>query len=208
MRATALDEIPCDVRVAIDRTAFKAALQIGLSEAMQHYPNRLPILHISAHGTGEGMALSNGEFITWRELRDLLEPINRALNGFLIVCMSACKGYSACRMAMSEENSPLPYWVLVSNIGSPTWSDAAVGYSTLYHLLSRKKTIPDAVDAMIAASGDNNWVCETAHEAHQSWLDFVKQRVNLEAAGKEMEAVAEQQAPPDAKALELSAPAR
>ena len=94
--ALGLDQIPCLSRTAINREAFEAALQIGLPEAMKQFAGRYPMLHLSAHGASEGIQLSSGETISWPELRELLVPINESLGGDLLLCMSACEGYSAC----------------------------------------------------------------------------------------------------------------
>src|SRR5690349_12238880 len=71
-----LDGIPCVTRTAINSVAFGAALRIGLPEAMKQYPGRYPILHVSAHGSMEGIQLSSGEVIGWLQLRELIVPIN------------------------------------------------------------------------------------------------------------------------------------
>jgi len=104
---------------------------------MSAYPNRLPIVHVSAHGAQSGLQLSNGEVVTWPQLRELLLPVNKSLAGFLLLCMSACEGYSACQMAMELEGADHPYWALIGNFGKPTWSETAVAYAALYHLVYR-----------------------------------------------------------------------
>jgi hypothetical protein len=58
---------------------------------------------------------------------------------------------------------------------------------------------------MKAASGDDRWVSETAEEAKQGWLDYLKE-VDLPKAQEELEQAAESaELPPNAKALEHSA---
>ena len=64
-QAAALDHIPCVIRTAVTHDAFVAALRIGLPQSMTAYPDRLPIVHISAHGGQLGLQLSNGELISW-----------------------------------------------------------------------------------------------------------------------------------------------
>ena len=101
-QAAGLDEIPCVVRTAINKAAFIAALRLGITEAMATYPDRLPILHISAHGATSGIQLSSGDVVPWQALRGLLTQINKTLDGLLVLCTSACEGYSACQMAMQS----------------------------------------------------------------------------------------------------------
>jgi hypothetical protein len=142
-QAAALDLVPCVTRTAINREAFDAALTIGLPEVMKQYPDRFPILHLSAHGGTTGLQLSDSDTVTWRD-RELVLPINETLGGNLLVCMSACKGYSACQMAMQADDGPHPYFALVANHGTPTWSDTAVAYSAFYHLLAKGSKVVDA----------------------------------------------------------------
>jgi hypothetical protein len=202
-QAVALNQIPCVSRTAIDRTAFTAALRIGLPEAMKAYPALLPIVHFSAHGASDGLGLSNGDLVTWADLKDLIAPINASLNGTLIVCMSACEGYSACRMAMHLGDAPHPYMAIVANFGKPTWADTSVAYLTFYHRISKDLLVTEAVEAMKAASGDDQWVVETAAESKQAYLDFVSKQQDTTEARKELESVAEdEQLPAGAKALE------
>jgi hypothetical protein len=202
-RALELNGIPCVTRTAIDRTAFTAALQLGLPEAMKAFPDRIPILHLSAHGSTKGIALSTGDPVSWGDLRDLVQPINASLSHNLLLCMSACEGYSACQMAMRAGDEPYPYFGIVGHMRKPTWSDTAVAYSAFYHLLCKGFIIREAVDGMIAACGDDGWVFETAEESKQAFLDFNK--VDLGGAQRELEAAADQEASPNAKALETTA---
>lgn len=198
-----LDRIPCVVRTAINREAFVAALRIGLPEAMKQFPGRHPILHLSAHGGPDGIQLSSGEIVTWAQLRALVLPINDSLQGALLLCMSACEGYAACRMAMEIGDAPHPYFAMIGNVASPSWSDTAVSYLAFYHLLAKGRTILDAVDAMKSASGEFGWAVRTADEIKQSYVDFVKTRVEPATAQRDLETVAEEaQLGPDAKALE------
>ena len=202
-QAIRLDGIPCVIRTAINLEAFKAALLYGLSEVMKMFPGHYPILHLSAHGGEEGIQLSSNETITWAELRDFLVPINSSLNGTLLLCMSTCKGYSACRMAMEVGDMPHPYFAMIGNFGTPTWPDTSVAYMTFYHLIAKGQTIPDAVIAMRAASGDHDWVAETAEMSKQGYIEFVKNQVQATDIQRELENVADEaQLPPDAKALE------
>jgi hypothetical protein len=205
-RALSLNAIPCVTRTAIMPVAFSAALKVGFPEVMGAHPGRLPILHLSAHGGKSGIQLSNGELVPWTALRDLILPINTSLGGALLLCMSACEGYSACQMAMQVDDAPHPYFAIVANFGSPTWSDTAVAYSAFYHRLSKGATVVESVEAMRIASGDARWVSETAEEARQSYVEYVRSNVDLPGAQRDLQSQAQgQEVSPDAKALEGSA---
>jgi hypothetical protein len=172
---------------------------------MKQFPGRYPILHISAHGGPDGIQLSSGDVITWAMLREFLVPINESLQGILLLCMSACEGYSASRMAMYVENKPYPYYVMIGNYGRPTWSDTAVAYLAFYHQPFKGVPIRDAVDAMRSASGDSGWAVEMADEIKRGYVELVESKRPSDEVQKDLEAVADLEGlPPDAKALEQS----
>lgn len=162
----------CVSRLAISREAFEAALKIGLSEEMRDLPDLMPILHISAHGFEDGIQLSNGEVLLWEELKEVLLPVNAAFQGFLVVCMSSCSGYSGIRMAM-EVDGELPFFALVGCADSPTWSETAVAFSTFYHLIGRGAFLQDAVAAMRTASGNASFFADSGEALRQSFLEYI-----------------------------------
>jgi len=202
-QAVALDGTPSVVRTAINPDAFVAALRIGLPQAMKEYPDKFPLLHLSAHGGPDGIQLSSGDIIEWAQLRTLITPINQSLQGHLILCMSACEGYSACRMAMGLGSDPHPYFAMIGHCGTPTWSDTAISYLVFYHLVAKGTHPVEAVEAMKAASGDAGWIVETAQETKKSFLEAVMKELSLGAAQRELEGVAEkEELPQGAKALD------
>lgn len=193
-QAVNLNQIPCTVRTAVNLEAFEASLKIGLTEEMERYQGLIPILHISAHGNREGIQLSDGTVIPWADLRQLLAPINNALNNSLLVCLSCCEGYSGIRMAMFIEDEGYPFYAIVANSGKPLWSDTAVAYSTFYHLLSKGEFIVNAVNAMCIASGDQTFFVETAEQSRQGYLDYIR-RVNVPSAQEQLEEKVSQEEP-------------
>jgi hypothetical protein len=202
-RAIQLDGIPCIVKTAINAMAFGAAFGYGLPEAMKQFPDRVPIVHISAHGSSQGIQLSSTEEVSWSHLRLLLEPINRSLDGFLLLCMSACEGYSACQMAMQNGDAPHPYFAMVGNYTKPTWSDTTIGYACFYHLISKGYSVIDAVGAMRIASGSDGWVFEMAEDSKRGYLEYISSIEPTEAQ-QELSAAGEaSNDDPNAKALAL-----
>lgn len=57
--ATRLNDAPFVSKTAVDLTAFEAALILGLEDAIDLSKDRFPILHLSMHGDGEGIALTS-----------------------------------------------------------------------------------------------------------------------------------------------------
>lgn len=194
LRAVALNQVPCHVRTVTDQTSFVRALGEGLVDAMSRNPGRMPIVHISAHGSSEGVGLTSGEFLDWSLLRQLLVNVNKALNDSLIVCMSTCEGYSGIRMAMQSIGMDNPYLALVGCNGKPTWAESAIGFAVLYHLCAAGVYVKDAVEVMRAASGNGNFFSETAEKAKRDYLDYMK-TVDVNEAQQELAQLAVDEPP-------------
>lgn len=137
-----------------------------------------PILHVSAHGSLEGIALTSGEQITWIQLANFVRPLANALEGNLIVCLSACSGAAGCRMAM-ERSSGHTFGVLVGNTAAVSWADAAVAYVAFYHRLFRGSSVSEATDAMKSASGDQNFIPFLGSVVKNEWNRWLSERQEL-----------------------------
>lgn len=172
-QAVELNGIKCVVKTAINLQAFDACLKIGLAEEMSARAGFIPLLHISAHGSSDGIQLSDGYVMPWDELREHLRPINDALGGSLVVCMSSCEGYSGIRMAMTNDESPLPFFALIGCSEKPTWGETAVGYATLYHQLWRGEYVADAVTAMRVAAGNQLFFLQHAENSRRGYIEYL-----------------------------------
>ena len=162
--------------LATDKSMLLEALGNHLIAAWTTH-QRLPILHLSMHGTNDGVALTSGEFLSWHELREHLLPLLRKMQGGLLICMSSCFGSAGCRMAMYTDGEP-PFWALVGNNASATWADAAVAYVSFYHLLFKDFPVPICVESMKAASGDHQFNCWFGNETQKDWQLFLQQNAN------------------------------
>jgi len=157
-QAVELSNTKCIVRIATSKETFEKAINEGLTEAITANFPQDPILHISAHGCEKGVRLTNKDFITWDELRNLLLPISHVRDWGLLLCMSACEGINAIKMAFTEKSETHEAaYAVVGNSGKPTWSETAVAYASFYHILSKGSGLVEAVDAMKVASGNDNF---------------------------------------------------
>ena len=178
--ALRLAEIPRWYSLVTTSKTFEESIGGRLSEALSQ--RRLPpIIHLSMHGNNDGIGLTNGDFISWEDLRKLLAPLTNAMNGGLLICMSSCFGSAGCRMAMHED-SDQPFWALVGNKASAVWADAGVAYITFYHLFFKNFPVEECVNRMRLASGDPNfdwfpgravkadWAAHMANVRREQWL--------------------------------------
>lgn len=199
-QAVELNGIRCVVKTAISLTAFDACLKLGLSEAMASLPGYIPLLHISAHGDINGIQLSDGHVMPWAELKDHLRPVNAALGGSLVVCMSSCEGYSGIKMAMHPEESDLPYFALIGCGTQPTWGETAVAYATFYHQLCRGEYIAEAVSAMRVASGNQQFFLEHAEQSRKAYLNYIS-TVDPARAQANLESIVANETPENQQSL-------
>lgn len=116
-----------------DPSTLYLAIGERLDDAIEWH-DASPVIHLSLHGSNQGIALTNGAFLSWYELRETLLPINQAMEGRLLICLSSCYGESGCQMAMYE-NQPLPFFALVGHPKSADWDDSAIVFVTFYHRL-------------------------------------------------------------------------
>lgn len=198
--ALKLNQIQCISRCAISRIAFDAALNIGLKEVLQHFQGMRPIIHLSCHANSDGILLSDGDFVTWAELRGFLLPLNQIMNGELVLCMSCCEGYSGIRMAMSLEDDCYPYFCLIGTPEKPTWSDTCVAFTTLYHRISKGAHVNEAVEAMRMASGHNSFFVEWAENSKEAFIEYHKNNFDTTTVTEELTALANTK--PDYQRLE------
>lgn len=193
-KAVSLNSIPAALKIVVSKERFDEALKIGIYEEMVKHNSLFPIIHLSAHGSKEGIQLTDGSVIVWEELKDYFKPINKAFNNVLLLCMSSCEGYNACRMSMHKTDTEYPFWAVVGNYTEPLWSETAVAYATFYHNIALGKTFKDAIEAMKVASGNKSFDFITAEGARKIFLDLIKEQ-NLEKIQSNLEENIEKETP-------------
>ena len=121
-------------RFVTDKDHFKRALSVETVRALMNGGKRFPIIHITAHGDEACIWLTNGDSLSWAELRDVFLPLNDLLSRRLVVCMSTCKGWNACKTAMTLGR--VPYFLMVASTEDLSWSESSVAFATFYHQLA------------------------------------------------------------------------
>ncbi|HEY9295229.1 MAG TPA: hypothetical protein VIQ31_02435, partial [Phormidium sp.] len=174
-----LANIPHCYNLVRNLDTFIAALTTDLIKAVNDFQQR-PILHFSMHGDedGNGIGLTDNTFISWDDLQVILAPINNAMKGELLICMSSCFSSSGVQMAKYESKDE-PFWALVSNKSSVDWDNAAVAYTTFYHLLFKNTNISitsveECVERMRLASSDDNFEVCLGHEIKANWTEDIR----------------------------------
>lgn len=161
--------------LAVNRETFELALTARIQQALQNF-RTAPVIHISAHGCEDGIVLTDGMLITWRELRALLQPLHDLFAGGLIVGLSACQSYAGMQMAMYDEQGQ-PFMALVSHMASPTWAKAALGFSTFYQRFFDGLPIDQCLNAMRAGAHDGEFCVWQGEKIRADWLARTHEKV-------------------------------
>ncbi len=120
----------------------------------------VPIFHFSAHGNEDGIELTNGDFVSWHDLSDLLwrvgyrtGRINQAGHALAHITMSSCKGVHGKKMFDLSPNKA-PAVSLVGPNDDIGWTDSLTAWIVFYHLvLSKAAPPPDVLGIMNQAAG-------------------------------------------------------
>jgi hypothetical protein len=144
--------INADYNLVRNRAELGQAFGNQLTDAMKRHPQTMIFLHWSSHGNADGVGLSDGTFLDWPELSDLLVEANK---GYMGLCMSSCYGYEAY-LTNTRNDTKAPFFALVGNKGELDWSDGAIGYAVFYHRFSKGSTFQQAIAAMNLAA-DNQF---------------------------------------------------
>ena len=151
----------CILRTATTKDLFIQALEKDVFNEIKNHDNTQLIIHISTHGNNNGLGLTNNEHISWADITELLEPINKKMSNGLLLCLSACESSSACTMALSDKK---PFLGMVANNDKPTWPETATAYTSFYHLFSKGYAARDAVKIIRSASDNEHFVFATIDE--------------------------------------------
>lgn len=171
--------------LTVNRDEFERAFALGpgqpFSLAFERHGAEPPVVHLSMHGSHDGVQLTDGTTISWDELRSILLPINAALPSGLMVTFSTCGGAAAIRMSMVTGNDDKPFYATVGSIDSVPWHEALVAYSVFYHHWFRGTSLADCVELMKAASGHSGFVVYSGPEVKKDYIDHLNKRKIIEA---------------------------
>lgn len=123
--------IPYSYSLAVDLDQFHIAMTDEVDEAIDEF-RKPPILHLSTHGSEQGIQLTNQEELLWSDLADYIRPINEILAGGLGVCMSCCGGAHGVQMAKIIRRERLPYKWIAGSFADVMLPDIALAYSVFY----------------------------------------------------------------------------
>lgn len=124
----------------------------------------LPFVHISAHGSDDGVELTDGDVILWPRLSKLLCDLHDKI-GSCSVVGSDGKGIEKCSLSLSScsaytnfiesEGHSLPVQAVLGPTTDVEWCQSLVAFSSFYYqAFVLRQSFSDSVLAMNAASSE------------------------------------------------------
>lgn len=162
-------EIPHAYTLVTTRAALDEALHVRLAAAITK-KKAPPILHFSMHGFKGGICLTDTNRLSWVELRDMMAPTMDYMEGNLLICMSTCYGLTGMQLSMHDQGQP--FGALIGHHGSVPWADAAMAYSTFYHLFFKEYDLDECVRLMREASGNEGFEMVKGRFIQDLWRSF------------------------------------
>lgn len=103
-----------------------------------------PMLHLEVHGSTDGLHLSNGDIILWKEMRFLCRELNIELENQLILSLASCYGaYIALGM---EIDVVCPFWGLIAPKEEVTTEDIVEDFTSFFQEFLKSFNIESALN--------------------------------------------------------------
>jgi hypothetical protein len=108
--------------------------------------NLLPFIHFETHGFKDGLVLSGGEEISWKELVPYFRQINIATKNNLFISVAACQGGNIQFCVKITEPSPFRGFIgPMEEVGE---YDILNSYSEFFNVLLLENDIEKGIDAL------------------------------------------------------------
>lgn len=182
-RALELYEVPSTRRLVAHTAQFREAVRLAAAEHRRRWPAHVPVLHLACHGSSEdGIQLTNRRCVSWTKLAAILAE--HGFTGRSWVCLSVCHGAMALLHIAAGPLSAVE--AVIGTPAQPTFPEALVGFSTFYYRVRRGGlSLQDAVDAMKAASGHEEFYIGSPASAREMLLEAMSKAASIPAEPQE-----------------------
>jgi len=152
-----LSEIPYEYCLTTTKNIFNQAFELikeDILELQEEYLFVWPIIHLSCHGNEKGIGLTDGDFISWSALNDLLSVVNVCFNEAdpvspILLSMSSCYGLHAIKADWEKRGKRSPFAFVLGHEDTILWDDALIAFSVFFHNFVKKKSTSEiAVQCM------------------------------------------------------------
>jgi hypothetical protein len=138
-----------------DKKSFLEACECIICEAKK---GRKFCLHIVSHGNNDGIGIKEtNEPILWKELGSILEQMNNAMNGNLILNMTSCMGLYGIKIDDYVQNNP--FFGLIGYRGELKIKIGKEINELFYFKISEGKPIQVVIPEIKKELNDNDLYC-------------------------------------------------
>lgn len=109
-------------------------------------------LHLETHGSEDGISLSSGEIVSWKEFYDVIRPLNVKMNNLLVVVMAMC--YGAALMSYFEPQERAPFLCFVGSTREESEHNISRGFKVFYSVYTSALDIAKAVPLLQTETQD------------------------------------------------------
>jgi hypothetical protein len=153
----ALSGVPVTAALVATADEFEHQIRVVFPAlARSAFPDRVAVLHLSTHGTRDGLQIGP-TVVPWVILCRWLAEANWEAFNSMTLCMSACSGLQAFQGALGRHRDRMPFFSIIGSTGQPTWGQSAAAFVALYTQFSQQSSIRTAVEAMRWASRHFEW---------------------------------------------------
>jgi hypothetical protein len=137
-----------DMHAQFERVPTKRDLvrQLTLIAQAAQQANHRPIIHIEAHGGSDGIQLTDGDYVPWKQLIPLFTRINIACKNNLVVVAISCFGWGLTAALMPSDRAPV--MMLVGPPDAMTAAELLEATRRFYHSLTSEFDMNQALEAM------------------------------------------------------------
>lgn len=141
----------CELINVVDKNNFEAAFSHILSNLEER---DILTIHVEAHGSVDGIALSSGEIVEWKEFYDLIRPINIALGHLLFIVMAMC--YSIAMISNISIEQRAPYRAFICTTREMYPDELYEGFLSFYEKFCNLLDVFGAMTALQKEIRDEN----------------------------------------------------
>lgn len=115
-----------------------------------------PLIHIEAHGSTDGIHLSNGDVVVWTELFSISRSLNITLKNSLVMMLAMCEG--ATYLGRFEPDKRAPFLAAIACFNKIDSNKLLNVYEVFYDHFFFNLSLLDAVNEMNRELDDNKSV--------------------------------------------------
>lgn len=151
-----------------------------LIKYIYHKYKLLPLIHIEAHGSPEGIVLESGEFVHWIGVSFMITEINALSKNQTVVVLACCHGANIHKAAHILLRCP--YNLIIAPVEEATFEDIQVGFTEFYEkLFSSLDFSIEGVNStnflesfyQLLDTTESKFTCVTADALFEArWIDF------------------------------------